>query len=42
MEAYIGEGNGNPLQYSSLKNSMDIGAWKAKSPWGREESDMTE
>ena len=22
-----GEGNGNPLQYSSLENSMDIEAW---------------
>ena len=25
----LGEGNGNPLQYSSLENPMDIGA----SPW---------
>ena len=24
-----GEGNGNPLQYSRLENSMDGGAWKA-------------
>ena len=24
-----GEGNGNPLQYSCLENSMDIGAWQA-------------
>ena len=24
-----GEGNGNPLQYSSLENPMDGGAWKA-------------
>ena len=24
-----GEGNGNPLQYSSLENSMDRGAWWA-------------
>jgi len=24
-----GEGNGNPLQYSCLDNSMDRGAWKA-------------
>ena len=23
------EGNGNPLQYSCLENSMDGGAWKA-------------
>ena len=24
-----GEGNGNPLQHSSLENSMDRGAWRA-------------
>ena len=24
-----GEGNGNPLQYSCLENSMDRGAWWA-------------
>ena len=24
-----GEGNGNPLQYSSLGNPMDGGAWQA-------------
>ena len=24
---FPGEGNGNPLQYSCLKNSMDRGAW---------------
>ena len=24
-----GEGNGNPLQYSSLENSIDRGAWWA-------------
>ena len=23
------EGNGNPLQYSCLQNSMDTGAWQA-------------
>ena len=34
-----GEGNGTPLQYSCLENPMDRGAC---SPWGREESDMTE
>ena len=26
---YIGEGNGNPLHYSCLENSMDRGAWRA-------------
>ena len=26
---YSGEGNGNPLQYSCLKNSMDRRAWQA-------------
>ena len=24
-----GEGNGNPLQYSCLENSLDRGAWQA-------------
>ena len=24
-----GKGNGNPLQYSCLENSMDRGAWQA-------------
>ena len=23
----VGEGNGNPLQYSCLENPMDRGAW---------------
>ena len=32
-----GEGNGNPLQYSCLENSVDRGAW-----WSHKESDMTE
>ena len=26
---FSGEGNGNPLQYSCLKNPMDRGAWRA-------------
>ena len=26
---FSGEGNGNPLQYSCLENSMDRGAWWA-------------
>ena len=25
----LGVGNGNPLQYSSLENSMDRGTWQA-------------
>ena len=28
-ERSLGEGNGNPLQYSCLENSMDRGAWQA-------------
>ena len=28
----IGEGNGNPLQYSSLENPMDRGAWSRRDP----------
>ena len=26
---FLEQGNGNPLQYSCLENSMDIGAWQA-------------
>ena len=37
-----GEGNGYPLQYSSLENPMDRGAWLDCSPWGREESAGTD
>ena len=29
LERSPGEGNGNPLQYSCLKNSMDRGSWLA-------------
>ena len=29
MHACIGEGNGNPLQYSCLENPRDGGAWWA-------------
>ena len=28
LEISPGEGNGNPLQYSYLENSMDRGAWQ--------------
>ena len=29
IHACIGEGNGHPLQYSSLETPMDRGAWPA-------------
>ena len=35
-----GEGNGNPLQYSCLENSMDRSLVGYR-PWGCKESDMT-
>ena len=38
---FPGEGNGCPLQYSCLENSMDRGAWWATA-YGVTESDMTE
>ena len=37
----LGEGNGNPFQYSCLGNPMNRGAWWATSPWGCKESDTT-
>ena len=36
-----GIGNGNPLQYSFLGNSMDRGSWQAKIHGVGEVSDMT-
>ena len=36
------EGNGNPLQYSCLENSMDRGAWWATVHGVSKESDTTE
>ena len=38
----LGEGNGNPLQYSCLENPMDRGAWRATVNVGYKELDMTE
>ena len=37
-----GEGNGNPLLYSCLENSMDRGAWWATVHGGHKESGMIE
>ena len=37
-----GGGNGSPLQYSCLVNSMDKGAWRATVHGAAEKSDMTE
>ena len=37
-----GEGNGNPLQYSRLENSMDRGALAGYSSWSCKQLDMTE
>ena len=36
-----GQGNGNPLQYSSLENSTDRGAWQAIVHGVSKELDMT-
>ena len=42
LERSLGGGNGNPLQYSCLKNPMDREAWQATySTWGHKELDMT-
>ena len=30
---FLGEGNGNPLQYSCLRNPVDRGAWQATVQW---------
>ena len=37
-----GVGNGNPLQYSCLENSMDRGAWRATVHRAAKSRDMTE
>ena len=39
MERIPGEENGNPLQYSCLKNIIDRGAWQSM---GWQRSDRTE
>ena len=40
LERSPGEGNGNPLQYSFLGNSLDRAAWWIYSPWGHKELDV--
>ena len=37
-----GEGNGNPLHYSCLRNPKDKRCLAGYSPWDPKESDMTE
>ena len=34
FKALTGEGNGNPLQYSHLENSIDRGAWQTTQAMG--------
>ena len=38
----LGEGNGNPLQYSCLENPMERGAWWATVHRVEKESDTSE
>ena len=40
-ERSLGERNGNPVQYSSLGNPTDRGAWQATVHGVTKESDMT-
>ena len=40
-DSQVGEGNGNPLQYSYLENPVDGGAWWA-AVYGVAELDTTE
>ena len=42
QERSPGEGNGNPLQYSCLENSIDRRSLVGYSPWGCKDSDLTE
>ena len=39
---YSGEGNGNPVQYSCLENSMNKRSLAGYNPRGHKELDMTE
>ena len=40
-ERSLGEGNGYPLQYSCLENSMDRGTWRGYRLWGCKKWDTT-
>ena len=42
MGRFTGGGNGNPLQYSCLKNLVDKKSLVGYSLWGHKESDTTE
>ena len=37
----VGEGNGNPLQYSCLENLMDSGAWWATQSMGSRQTPLS-
>ena len=39
---YLGEGNGNPLQYSCLENPKRWRSLAGYTPWSCKELDMTE
>ena len=41
-ERYPGEENGNPLQYSCLKNPHGQRSLAGYSPWGHKEADRSE
>ena len=41
QEDVMGEGNGNPLQYSCLGNPTDRGAWRSTDYGVAKESNMT-
>ena len=42
VKGYLGEGNGNPLQYSCLENPINRGAWWATVHGVAKSRDMTE
>ena len=42
VASLIGEGNGNPLQYSCRDNPTNTGGLAGYSPWGHKEPNMIE